>query len=141
MPGHFKKRRHAPGPSKNEEKIMRARRAENQTRLGSRHAAVRQLRAELVFLDAHQTELDRKAVTRGPSDAASLSFSCPGLCGRSVFDLEPLLLQNVASRAPSFEVGLKCAAQVASSGQPCGCELKGRIDIDYFPAENPAPGA
>jgi hypothetical protein len=135
MPGFHKKRRHASGPNKNEEKVLRGKRAENQPKLGSRFSSIKQLRAQFSFVDSHQNELDRKSLLLGSADAAVFSFPCPGRCGHGSFSLDARLAQAVQDRIPSLDVDLPCGeALYAGAAQLCDCRLKGRLDIEYFPA-------
>jgi hypothetical protein len=139
MAGYFKKRRGSQGPSKNEEKLIRAKRNENAARLAgvlrSRFPAIQRLRIHLTFLDG-QRVLDEKDLSLGPLEAAVFSVPCPGRCGRGVFDFGSKIAETVNAMLPLSESSAKCSALLyAASPVPCGCEIRCRMEIDYFPVE------
>ena len=132
MPGYFKKRKRAQGPNKNEQKVMRARSAENQTRLGAEYPSIKQLKIRLVFMGEHQNVIEEKNLVLGPADAAVFTVPCPGRCGQGTFDLEGKISETAAAGRPFSESGAKCAeALYAASQDACGCEVKCRMEIEY----------
>lgn len=139
MPGYFKKRRHAQGPNKNEEKVLRAQSEENRARmagtLSARFPSVKSLRVHLTFLDARQQVLEEKDMELGRSDAAIFVIPCPGRCGQGSFDFTKKLAENIEGRLDVSESGAKCAEPLyAGSAEACGCEIRCRVKIDYLPA-------
>lgn len=139
MAGYFKKRRGSQGPNKNEQKVARARSAENQARLGGmvreKFPRVRRLRISLTFLDARQEVLDEKALVFGPSEAATFTVACPGRCGIGSFDFGGKIADAVGAGLPVSEGSAKCPeALYAGAAEACGCEVRCRMEIDYFPA-------
>ena len=104
MPGYYKKRRGHQGPNKNEQKVMRARSAENRSLhagvLGAKFPTIKQLRVRLVFMDTHQGILDDKSLSLGPSDIPSFTVPCPGRCGRGSFDFSERIAETTSARLP-----------------------------------------
>lgn len=145
MAGHFKKRRGPQGPNKNEQKVLRARDAEDQARreglLGARFPSLKQLRIRLTFLDAKQRVLEERALSFAPSDAARFSAPCPGRCGRGAFDFAGKVAETIGTGLASSDSGAVCAEPLyAGSPEKCGCEVRCRMELDYLPAPDPAAG-
>ncbi|MBI5629922.1 MAG: hypothetical protein HY921_03445 [Elusimicrobia bacterium] len=146
MAGHFKKRRGPQGPNKNQEKVLRARNAENPARLvgllGSKFPSVKQMRIHLTFMDARQHILEERDLSLAPSDAAIFTVPCPGRCGHGTFNFALKAAETIAAQFPLSESGAKCPeALYASSVETCGCEIKCRMEIEYFPVAGPVPNA
>ncbi len=138
MAGYFKRRKRNHGPNKNEAKVARAQRAESSARmagvLGSRFPTIKRLTIHLTFLD-RQRVLEERDLSMGPQEAAAFTLPCPGRCGRGQFDLAAKIAEAVAARVPLFEFSLPCAEPYFSAkAEPCGCELRGRAQFDFFPA-------
>ena len=145
MAGYFKKRRSA-GPSKNEERVRRARADEDQKRragtLATRFPEVESLKLDVAFLDARGNELDRRALSLVPSSPVAFSQACPGRCGHGTLDLAASVAEAVAARRALSESSVKCAESLyAGSAETCGVEAKIRIDIRYAAAATPPAGA
>jgi len=139
MPGYFKKRRGPQGPNKNEEKVIRAREAEGAARLagtiGSKFPSVKSLKVGLTFLGAHGQKLDEKTMTLGPDAPLLFTVPCPGMCGRGSFNFGTKIAETVEAALPFSESGAKCPEPLyAGSADACGCEVRCRMDVDYFPA-------
>lgn len=139
MAGFFKKRKVAHGPNKNEQKVMRGRRAEDEARqagvLGARFPFLKNLRIHLVFLDANQRMIDEKRLALRSTDAAIFSVSCPGRCGQGTFDFSGKVAEAVDRRLPVSECGAKCGEPLyAGSAETCGLQIKCRLELDYLPA-------
>lgn len=114
---------------------MRARDAGNQAVLGARFPSIKRLKLHLVFLDARQNVIDEKTLMLGPSDAAVFTVSCPGRCGKGTFNFAGKLEEAAGAGLAFCEASAKCPESLyASSIESCGCEIKCRMDIDYFPA-------
>jgi len=144
MPGYFKKRRGAQGPNKNEQKVMRAQKAENQARmvgaLSEKFPPIRHLKIHLTFLTPNQGIIDEKNISLDPSDAAVFTVGCPGRCGQGSFDFSGKVAEAVTALLPVSESSAKCAKPLyASATETCGCEVKCRMELAYFPPEEPAP--
>ena len=142
MPGPYRKKKRVTGPSKNEEKVMRARNTENQKRLaanlGSRFPAVKRLKLDLAFLDARGNELDKRSFSLGPASATEFSQPCPGRCGRGSFDLGTKIAESVLAKLPLSEASIKCAETLyAGAAETCGVVVKYRLELEYTPAEAP----
>ena len=115
---------------------MRAKIAENQARLilSSRFPSIKQLRIHYVFLDARQRTLNEETVTLGPCDPAAFTLPCPGRCGKGSFDFTDKLKETAGAGLAFSEASAKCPESLyASSLEACGCEIKCRMDIEYFP--------
>ena len=141
MPNYFKKRR-AQGPSKNEQKVMRAKDAENQARsagiLGEKFPSVRQLNIRLVFTDSKQHVIDEKTLSFGPSEACLFTIPCPGRCGAGSFNFAGKVQDTVLAALAVSEASGKCSEPLyAGSPEACGCQAKCQLEIDYFPVEKP----
>mgnify|MGYP001590435103 CR=1 FL=1 len=145
MARYFRKRRKNQGPNKNEEKVQRAEDARNQERsggMGTRFPAVKQLRIHLAFMSAQKHILEEKDFNLGPADACVVTAACPGRCGSGSFDFTEKLIQAVQARQAVSECGAKCPLPIyAGSAEACGCEVRCRMDVDYFPAPAPIEAA
>ncbi|MBI4387071.1 MAG: hypothetical protein HY551_06790 [Elusimicrobia bacterium] len=143
MPGYYKKRKGPQGPNKNEQKVIRARKAEFEARstsvLGSKFPSVKHLRIHLTFLD-HQRVLNEQSLSITPSEAAVFSVSCPGRCGQGAFDFTKKITETVDASLPLSESSAKCMEPFyADSPDTCGCEIKCRMEIEYFPVAATPP--
>ena len=141
MPAYFKKRRSSQGPNKNEEKVMRARDAQNQAlqagALKEKFPTLKHLKIHLIFLDANQHVLDEKKLIFGPSDAAVFTVPCPGRCGRGSFDFGGKIAETVNAGLLFSESNAKCLESLyMASPETCGCEIRCRMEMDYLPAED-----
>lgn len=139
MAGYFKRRRGSQGPSKNEEKVLRAKKEESRARMAgtisSRFPAVRSLRVHLTFLDARQQALDEKRWDLRPSDAAIFTVACPGRCGRGSFDFGEKIAEAVDGRQAVSDSAVKCPESLfGGSPEACGWEVRCRLEIDYASA-------
>lgn len=144
MATHYKKRRGHSGPSKNEEKVMRAKNALRQAvsggALGARFPSVMRLSVRLVFLNAQQHVLEEKTLSLGLSDPCRFTVPCPGRCGVGVFDFTAKLESGVLAGDAVVEAGGKCQQPLyAGSPEVCGCEVKCRMEFSYRPKPSPAP--
>src|SRR3989338_553877 len=124
MAGYFKKRRVTQSPNKNEEKVMRARNAEEQARSGgvlsSIFPPIKLLKIHFTFLDNHQHLLEEKTLVYGPSDTAVFTVSCIGQCGQGSFDFGGKLAEAVNNRQPVSESSAKCPEPLyAASMETC----------------------
>ncbi len=142
MAGHFKKRRGASGPNKNEEKVQRGKSDEVRTfgMLGARYPFVKHLKIDLTFLDMLGNPLDTKHMSLGPTDAANFKVACPGRCGRGSFEFGVKIADSVAARLPVVEASGKCSEPMyPGSAEACGCQAKCRLEFDYVPVPPPSP--
>jgi len=141
MPGYFKKRRKAaPGPNKNEQKVLRRRELENRDRvagtLGNRFPSVERLSIELVFLSPQQQTLDRQSRSFEAADVCDFGVSCPGRCGVGSFNLEAKVEKVVTAGEASSESSGKCQEPMyGGSGEVCSCELRCKMSVTYLPEE------
>jgi hypothetical protein len=142
--GYRKKRRGPQGPNKNEKKVMRSRDAEKQAiiagALGEKFPSIKHLNIQLVIRGAQQQLLDQKSLSMGPEDPCLFSTPCPGRCGTGSFDFSGKVEETAAARLPASESSGKCAKPIfVGSSELCGCEIKCRMEVDYFPVEEDAP--
>ncbi len=139
MAGFFKKRKVAHGPNKNEQKVMRGRRAEDEARqagaMGARFPFLKALRIHLEFLDANGQVIDEKKIALRPTDAAIFSVGCPGRCGQGTFDFSGKVIEAVDRRLPASQCGAKCAEPIyAGAAETCGVQIKCRMELEFLPA-------
>jgi hypothetical protein len=143
MPSFFKKRRRGPaGPNKNEQKVMRARSAENRARagglMGQNFPAVKKLTIRLEFTTPQQHLMDSKTLTLGPSDPCDFTAACPGRCGSGSFDFSAKVRSVVEGRQSSGESAGVCREPLyPGAADICGLRLQCRIEASYAP--EPAP--
>lgn len=137
MPFYRKKRRHKPGPSKNEMKVWRGREAERQVRsagtLRERFPWVQKLTVQLDFFTPQQLLLEKESRMFGPPDPCLFSAPCPGRCGgRGSFDLAAKVQAVVESRQPQGTGAGVCRELLyPGSAEICGFRLQCRIDALY----------
>ena len=144
MAGYFKKRKGPQGPNKNEEKVLRAQKAESQARLtqalGARFPSLKRLKIQLTLLDHRQNVLEEKTLNLGPLDRPVFTQDCPGRCGHGVFDFGAKMAALAAAATPLYEGAVKCQEPLyAGASETCGCELRCRAELEFAPAEAPAP--
>ena len=144
MAGYRKKRRGPQGPNKNEKKVMRSRDAEKQAiiagSLKERFPFIKHLNIHLVIRGAQQQLLDEKSLSLGPGDPCLFSVPCPGRCGNGSFDFSGKVEETVKALLPASESSAKCAKPLfAGASEVCGCEIKCRMELDYFPVPVEAP--
>jgi hypothetical protein len=138
---YFKKRR-APSPNKNLEKIRRNEANERQNSAGPmkvRFPTVERLNVHLRFVDPHGQTLQEETLSLDPSTPMKLSAPCPGSCGGAAsFELDAKVAAVVEAREARSESSGKCQ-QSLYAGLPdqCGCELKCRIEASYLPVAEP----
>lgn len=136
MPGPYRKKRRTVGPSKNEEKVERAKQAEAMGRssnyLGARYPNVKALKVALSFIGAQQQSLGGETRVFSPQDACNFAVSCPGLCGVGSFDLAAKIAQIIEAREEVSESSGICQERLhAGAGGPCGAALKCRVEVSY----------
>lgn len=144
----YGKRRRAPGPSKNEQKVQRAeeeaRRARSIGSIAQRFPEVQRLAVKLQFLSPQGQVLAEEVRELRPADPVNLSAPCPGRCGVGKFDLAAKIESVVTARQNLAEASGVCQEPLyAGSPDSCGCKLNCRIEVTYLPApsgaEGPAP--
>jgi hypothetical protein len=122
----FPKRKRKAGPSKNEEKVRRARDAEAQTQaagtLSSRFPALRGLKLRLTFKGAQGQLLQEDDIALKPNDAFEIGADCPGRCGSGHFDFVAAVSDALGRAQDSGAAELSCAETLyGGSPNPCGC--------------------
>ena len=138
MAGIYRKKRRNAGPSKNEEKVERARQAEALTRgsnsLTARFPDVKSIKVALFFTGPQGQSLGEETRTYNPQDPCDFAVPCPGLCGVGSFDLAAKIGQIVLAHEMVSESGGVCQERLhAGAGGPCGCALKCRVEAAYIP--------
>ena len=136
---YFKKRRTGKIISKNEEKAIRASRAESQLRmagvLGSRFPLVKRLTMKLAFLDIRKNILEEKTWALGPMDSAVFKTSCPGRCGKGTFDFTAFINATVEATQGEASNSFVCGEMMsAGAADTCGCEARFKLELEYLPA-------
>ncbi|MDE2038810.1 MAG: hypothetical protein KGO96_07945 [Elusimicrobia bacterium] len=135
MPGIYRKKRRQKGPSKNEEKVERARQAEAIARpansLASRFPTLRALTVTLSFTGAQGQTLGEETRRYGPQDPCDFSVPCPGLCGVGSFDLAAKIEQIAAAGETDSESNGVCQ-EILQTGGSCACALKCRVQASYL---------
>jgi hypothetical protein len=138
---YFKKRR-APSPNKNLEKIRRAEAAERMGSAGPmklRFPTVERLTVHLRFVDPHGQTLQEETQTYDAQTPMKLSAPCPGQCGGAAsFELDAKVAAVVEAREARSESSGKCQQRLyAGLPDECGCELKCRVEVVYAPVAEP----
>lgn len=144
MAGFFRKRRGPSGPSKNEQKVMRAAAAERQARSGGtlaeRFPTVKRLVVKLELLSPQKQALSEETRSFEAKDICKLAVPCPGRCGNGSFDLAGKIEAVVLAEQPVSEASGLCKKPLyAGAADVCGCELRCKIEIVYLPKPEPAP--
>lgn len=134
MPAQYRKKKRVAGPSKNEEKVERARQAEFMSRssnsFGARYPDVKAMTVALVFTGAQGQSLGEETRKYGPQDPCDFAVPCPGMCGVGSFDLAGKVAQVLESRAEVSEGAGVCQEKL-HTGAACGCALKVRLQVEY----------
>jgi hypothetical protein len=137
MAGYFK-RKHRPGPSKNELKVQRGIAAEDRARntrfLKDLYPSVQRLSIQLEFISREGQPFDQQKRDFGPSSPCDFAVPCPGRCGVGSFDLAAKVALVVESKqAVSESTGICQEPLFAGATEVCGFQLRCRIEIAYFP--------
>ena len=137
----FRKKRRVSGPSKNDEKVMRGKRdARGGAALDSRFPSVKHLTLKVVFLYPSDNVMAENTVSFSASDASTVSFPCPGRCGRGSFDLTLKLKGVTDSGHSQAKFSDKCKEVLyTGSATMCDCEFRCEASIDYKPEPAPSP--
>lgn len=124
------KRRKAKTVNKNQEKSLRNRRQAGQP-LSALYPNVQSLSLDLAFVSPQGDLISEDQIQAGPSDIVDLSAPCPGRCGDGTMDLAGKVGDIVRRHETSSESSGRCARPAFGSGDPCGTELRARIEIAY----------
>jgi len=122
----FHKKKRKAGPSKNEEKVRRARDAEAVTQaagtLSTRFPGMRALKLRLTFKGAQGQLLQEEDIALKPGDAFQISADCPGRCGSGSFDFVSVVADALGRGQDAGTAELACAETLyGGSPNPCGC--------------------
>jgi hypothetical protein len=132
----YRKKKRNPGPSKNEEKVERARQAEAMNRtgnsVGARFPEVGSLKITLAFTGAQGQSFGEVTKTYKPQDPCDFATPCPGRCGVGSFDLASKIAAVVTAHEMVSEGSGVCQEKpYAGATEPCGCTLKARVEATY----------
>jgi hypothetical protein len=125
------KRRKPKTVNKNQEKAARNRREAGRP-LSSLYPNVQRLVLDLSFVSPQGDLISEDQIQAGPSDVVDLAAPCPGRCGDGSMDLQGKVDEIVRRHETSSESRGRCARPAFGSGDPCGTELRARIDITYL---------
>ena len=102
MNGSYRKKRRKVGPSKNDEKVGRAKAMERMSSpgnsLSARFPGVTRLVVRLTFVSRQHQLLSEETRTFGPRDACDFTAPCPGNCGVGDFDLGGKITAVITAR-------------------------------------------
>lgn len=137
MAGYFK-RRHKPGPSKNELKVQRGHEAADRARgvgaLKELYPSVQRLSIRLEFISREGLAFDQQTRDFGPASTCDFSVPCPGRCGVGSFDLAAKVASVVETKQAVSESTGTCQEPLfAGATEVCGFQLRCKIEIAYFP--------
>lgn len=142
MADFYRKRKVKPGPSKNEQKVMRSRESEAANRstptLKSLYPPVDRLTIHLEFRSPQKAPLGNETRVFNANDPCRFTAPCPGTCGVGSFNLAAKIGKVVETAAAASEGTGVCQEQGGAAGV-CGCELKVRMEVVYAPLPNPLP--
>ncbi len=130
----FPKKKRKVGPSKNDEKVRRARDAEAQAQaagtLSTRFPALRGLTLRYVFKNLQGVVLGEEDVALSPADAFQLGADCPGACGTGRFDFSATVIEALGRAQDSGAVELACRESLYGGGAtPCGCVARCEFSV------------
>ena len=136
MPGIYRKKRRNAGPSKNEEKVERARQAERlqggANLLSVRFPDVQSLTVKLTFSGAQGQFLADESRTFGPQDPCSFAVPCPGRCGVGSFDLAAKIGAIVTNHELESRSSGVCQEKLfAGAADMCQCKLDCVVTVVY----------
>lgn len=93
---------------------------------------VSKLVLDLRYLSRQGDELQVNHVEYTPSDSVDFMVPCPGGCNDGQTNLKEKISSIVQSQSDSGQGRAKCAQQLFSSSDLCGCELECQIQLNYF---------
>lgn len=136
MPGIYRKKKRNTGPSKNEEKVERARQAKNLlgsgNSLGSRYPQARSLTVVLTFSGPQGQPFGQETRTFNPQDPCDFAVPCPGRCGVGSFDLAGKIDAVMTAQEPESKASGVCQEVLfAGAADVCGCKLDCAISVAY----------
>ncbi|MBI4371444.1 MAG: hypothetical protein HY552_04015 [Elusimicrobia bacterium] len=139
MAGFYRKKRRKTGPSKNEEKVQRAREALAETSaagtLASRFPSVRALRVTLSFVSPQGAVLESSETTLKPGDPFQFEADCPGRCGSGSVDFAPQLADALGRTLAEGSFEVPCAEPLYGGGPgSCGCLARCAFSADHAPS-------
>ncbi|MDE2489333.1 MAG: hypothetical protein KGM24_00690 [Elusimicrobia bacterium] len=136
MPGFYRKKRRKVGPSKNDEKVLRGRQAEAETRaagtLSSRFPGARALSVRLSIVSPQGVVLDEREVSLGADDPFQIDIDCPGRCGSGNFDFSDFVSEALERREESGQVEASCGEPLYGGGPDlCGCVARCEFSAEF----------
>ncbi len=126
----YRKKRRKAGPSKNEEKVRRAKDAVDHERaagtLSSRFPSIRSLSVKLSIATPQGVTLEESSEDYKPEDAFAVEADCPGSCGSGFYDFSAAIAKSL-DRLEEHGASQIICAESSYSGGPggtCGCVAK-----------------
>jgi hypothetical protein len=102
--------------------------------------SVEKLTVRLTFLSPRGEPAGEESRQFGANDPIDLTAACPGSCGVGTFDLQTKVAAVLAAAEPASEASGKCQTpRYGSNSEPCGYELRCKIDAVYAPKPEPKP--
>lgn len=93
---------------------------------------MRRLTLDLRYISRQGEVLQDEHVEYNTNDEVNLLVACPGGCNDGETNLEGKIAAMIGQHIDSDRGRAKCAAQLFSSADPCGCELECQIKVDYL---------
>lgn len=136
MPGFYRKKRRKAGPSKNDEKVQRARSAEAQElaagTLSTRFPGARGVSVRITITSPQGVTLAENEDSIGPADAFVISADCPGRCGSGSFDFTLLAAQALTNGDRQGKAEAVCSEPLYGGGpDACGCLAKCTFEAEF----------
>lgn len=126
----FKKRRISKSPNKNAERSQRNQVSDPS--LKALYPNVGRLTLDMRYIGRQGDVLQTEHVEYNPNDEVSLLVACPGGCNDGETNLEGKIESMIRQGVISDQGRAKCAEQLFSSTDLCGCELHCQIKVDYL---------
>lgn len=139
MARFFKKRHKAPETPKNVLKVMRRQEQGRGSHLEDLFPTAGLLKIQLKFVSPQGHVVGEETRVFKPESVCDFSAACPGNCGTGQFNLEGKVREVVEGALPSSESSGKCPVPRYGGTEPCGVELKCRIEATFRAAPAPPP--
>ena len=139
MARFFKKRHKAPETPKNVLKVQRRQEQGRGSHLEDLFPTVASLKIELRFISSQGHVVGEETRTFKPESVCDFNASCPGNCGTGQFNLEAKLREILEAALPASEASGKCQTPRYGGSEPCGVELKCKVEASYRAVPQPPP--
>lgn len=94
---------------------------------------IKSLMVDIQYLSQHGHILEESQATYSANDPIALTLNCPGGCEDGRISIESKLASLVQQRLESAQAQSKCANPLYIDTKPCGCELKCKFQLEYYP--------